>query len=253
MRAHRHERKAAPQPRQIVATQIDPFCAAGSAAPGRACGLRRRLAPRRRACLSYPRGILAGVSDADSDAHGSTGCPDVRQHLAELLASGEPSLDEVDWGRFRHAHGAAGDVPDLLRGLSARDQERASASLSTLWDCVCHQGGSSAPAALAVPFLLRAAADPAVHNRAQLLLLAAEAGTATIPAVAGAKTCCRRGTCRRRRPTTPRGTRPSGPCKRLATLSQPGVGRTAGPAYRAGRSTGGTMAAGRAVARWHRL
>jgi len=176
MRAHRHERKAAPQPRQIVATQIDPFCAAGSAAPGRACGLRRRLAPRRRACLSYPRGILAGVSDADSDAHGSTGCPDVRQHLAELLASGEPSLDEVDWGRFRHAHGAAGDVPDLLRGLSARDQERASASLSTLWDCVCHQGGSSAPAALAVPFLLRAAADPAVHNRAQLLLLAAEAG-----------------------------------------------------------------------------
>ena len=37
-------------------------------------------------------------------------------------------------------------------------------------------GGSSAPAALAVPFLLRAAAERAVHNRAQLLLLAAEAG-----------------------------------------------------------------------------
>ncbi|MGH3212798.1 MAG: hypothetical protein ACRDNO_34070, partial [Trebonia sp.] len=39
-----------------------------------------------------------------------------------------------------------------------------------------HQGGSSAPATLAVPFLLRAASESAVHNRAQLLLLAAEAG-----------------------------------------------------------------------------
>lgn len=132
--------------------------------------------PRGMACLPYPRGIIAGVSDADSEAHGSIDYPDVRQYLAELLASGEPSLDEVDWGRFHHAYGAADDVPDLLRALSARDQQRASASLSTLWNCVRHQGGSSAPAALAVPFLLRAAAERAVHNRAQLLLLAAEAG-----------------------------------------------------------------------------
>lgn len=39
-----------------------------------------------------------------------------------------------------------------------------------------HEGGSSAPVALAVPFLLRAAAERSVHNRAQLVLLAAEAG-----------------------------------------------------------------------------
>jgi HEAT repeat protein len=132
--------------------------------------------PRGMACFSYPRGIIAGVSDAGSEANGSIDYPDVRQYLAELLASGEPSLDEVDWGRFHHAYGAADDVPDLLRALSARDQQRASASLSTLWNLVCHQGGSSAPAALAVPFLLRAAAERAVRNRAQLLLLAAEAG-----------------------------------------------------------------------------
>lgn len=132
--------------------------------------------PRGMACLSYPRGIMAGVSNADSEARGSIDDPDVRQYVAELLASGEPSLDEVDWGRFHHAYGTADDVPDLLRALSARDQQRASASLSTLWNLVRHQGGSSAPAALAVPFLLRAAAERAVHNRAQLLLLAAEAG-----------------------------------------------------------------------------
>ncbi|MBO0825617.1 MAG: hypothetical protein J2P27_17455, partial [Actinobacteria bacterium] len=107
---------------------------------------------------------------------GALDYPDVREHLAGLLASGEPSIDEVDWGRFRHAYGAADDVPDLLRALSARDQQRASDSLSSLWNSVCHQGSSSAPAALAVPFLLRGAADRATHNRAQLLLLAAEAG-----------------------------------------------------------------------------
>ena len=116
------------------------------------------------------------MPDADNEAPGSIDYPDVRQHLSELLASGEPSLDEVDWGRFGHAYGAADDVPDLLRALSARDEQRASASLSDLWNKVRHQGGSSAPAALAVPFLLRAAADPAAHNRARLLLLAAEAG-----------------------------------------------------------------------------
>jgi HEAT repeat protein len=123
-----------------------------------------------------PRGIIAGVSDSGSEACGSIDSPDVRQYLTKLLASGEPSLDEVDWGRFHHAYGAAGDVPDLLRALSARDRQHAAASLSTLWNRVRHQGGSSAPAALAVPFLLRAAAERAVHNRAQLLLLAAEAG-----------------------------------------------------------------------------
>lgn len=126
--------------------------------------------------MSYPSGIVTGVSDSGSEVHDSIDCPDVRQYMAELLASGEPSIDEVDWGRFRHAYGPAGDVPDLLRALTARDQQVASASLSTLWNEVRHQGGSSAPAALAVPFLLRAAAERPVHNRAELVLLAAEAG-----------------------------------------------------------------------------
>jgi len=59
----------------------------------------------------------------------------------------------------KHPYGAADDVPDLLRALPAPDQQQASASLSASWNRVRHQGGSSAPAALAVRFLLRAAAD----------------------------------------------------------------------------------------------
>ncbi len=126
--------------------------------------------------MSYLRGTIAGVSDSGSEASGSAGEPDVRQHVARLLTSSEPSIDDIDWGQFQHAYGAADDVPDLLRALSAPDQQQASASLSALWNKVRHQGGSSAPAALAVPFLLRAAVDRAAHNRARLLLLAAEAG-----------------------------------------------------------------------------
>ncbi|HEX5145235.1 MAG TPA: HEAT repeat domain-containing protein, partial [Mycobacterium sp.] len=114
--------------------------------------------------------------DAADEADGFADFPDVREHLTELLARGEPSLEDVDWGRFRHAYGPADDVPGLLRGLYDKDAKRASDSLSTLWNSVRHQGGSSAPAALAVPFLLRAVSDPAVHNRPELLLLAAEAG-----------------------------------------------------------------------------
>jgi len=48
-------------------------------------------------CLSYPRGTMAGVSDSGSEAHGGIDHPDVRQHVVELLAGGEPSLDGVEW------------------------------------------------------------------------------------------------------------------------------------------------------------
>ncbi|MBO0838604.1 MAG: hypothetical protein J2P28_24250 [Actinobacteria bacterium] len=70
-------------------------------------------------------GIIAGVSDAGTETDGGVDYPDVRQHLAELPARGEPSLDEVDWGRFHHAYGPADDVPDLLRALSARNPQSA--------------------------------------------------------------------------------------------------------------------------------
>jgi HEAT repeat protein len=118
--------------------------------------------------------MMRGVSDASSET--DPDIPDVREHLAELLKRREPSTDDVEWGRFRHAYGPAEDVPGLLQGLYDQDPARASRNLSTLWNRVRHQGGSSAPAALAVPFLLRAVSQPGVHHRSQLLLLAADAG-----------------------------------------------------------------------------
>ncbi|OHV57969.1 hypothetical protein [Pseudofrankia sp. BMG5.36] len=101
---------------------------------------------------------------------------DVRRVLPELRVEGRLVVDAVPWRRFCHAYGRADDMPDLLHGLSAADPAVASRSLSALWNRVRHQGYSSAPAALAVPFLIRLAASPAVHDRAGLLLLAAEAG-----------------------------------------------------------------------------
>lgn len=101
---------------------------------------------------------------------------DVRPVLAELRAAGEFDLDRVEWGRFHHWYGAADDVPGLLRALAGPDPEKAGNVRWTLWETVVHQGGTSGPAALAVPFLLRIAADPAVCHRSSALALAAWAG-----------------------------------------------------------------------------
>ncbi|MBL7502646.1 HEAT repeat domain-containing protein [Frankia sp. CNm7] len=101
---------------------------------------------------------------------------DVRRVLPELRASGRLAVDAVPWRRYHHAFGRAEDVPDSLRALSDCDPDVVSRELGALWDRIRHQGGTYAPAALAVPFLIRLAANPAAHCRANLLLLTAEAG-----------------------------------------------------------------------------
>lgn len=100
---------------------------------------------------------------------------DVRWVMAGLRAAGEPTLDGVPWGRFSHAYGPADDVPAMLRALSHPDPAQAR-GLAELWNKARHQGNSDTALALAVPFLLRIAADPAVHARDRILKLAAEAG-----------------------------------------------------------------------------
>ncbi|MFF0424286.1 hypothetical protein ACFYUJ_07710 [Streptomyces sp. NPDC004520] len=70
-------------------------------------------------------------------------------------------LDDIGWASLSHAYGSAADVPGLIRALY-RPEEAAEAA-DTLFVNVHHQGGcveSAAPAAL--PFLVRAAVDPAV-------------------------------------------------------------------------------------------
>ncbi|MFE6450382.1 HEAT repeat domain-containing protein [Nocardiopsis dassonvillei] len=83
---------------------------------------------------------------------------------------------EVPWGRFRHASGRADDVAELLTRIRSGDPRVAGQALSSLHHSVRHQGDTYAPAALAVPFLLRTAADPSSHHRAEVLQLAAESG-----------------------------------------------------------------------------
>ncbi|CAN3977450.1 hypothetical protein KPATCC21470_0073 [Kitasatospora purpeofusca] len=69
-----------------------------------------------------------------------------------------------------HCFGSGSDVPALLEDIRPGDDEASGRALGTLWDQVCHQGRTSAPGALAVPFLIRIAlAHP--HHRADLLLL----------------------------------------------------------------------------------
>lgn len=77
--------------------------------------------------------------------------------MSEVLAG----LDAIDWAVLEHAYGAAEDVPGMLRGLYR--PEKAADAADDLLVYVYHQGGavcSSAPAVL--PYVLKAAADPAI-------------------------------------------------------------------------------------------
>ena len=83
-------------------------------------------------------------------------------------------LDRVPWHRFPHAYGTDDTVPRGLASLRSGDAAEAGRALESLWNTVCHQGWTSASGALAVPFLLRRAADASAHDRAGTLRLAAE-------------------------------------------------------------------------------
>ncbi|WP_406057329.1 hypothetical protein OG462_12440 [Streptomyces sp. NBC_01077] len=79
-------------------------------------------------------------------------------------------IDAISWNTLEHAYGPAGDVPGHLRALY-RPEEAVEAA-DELLTKVYHQGGgifSSAVAAL--PFVVRAAADPDVTVRPDLLEL----------------------------------------------------------------------------------
>lgn len=101
---------------------------------------------------------------------------DVRVWSAGWRAAGDPDLERVEWGRFHHWRGPADDVPGLLRCLAGPDPQEARQALRGLRDRLIQEMATSAPAALAVPFLLRMAADSAAHCRAGALYLAAWAG-----------------------------------------------------------------------------
>ncbi|MEU0936919.1 hypothetical protein [Embleya sp. NPDC005971] len=100
---------------------------------------------------------------------------DVRVVVASMpLEVGDGFVyDRVPWGRFSHAYGPGADVPELLERLRSADARTAEEALSSLWGSICHQGTRCSVAPLAVPFLLRIAADRSTHHRDHVLWLAA--------------------------------------------------------------------------------
>lgn len=84
-------------------------------------------------------------------------------------------FDDVPWARFGHAYGPGNDVPELLARLRSGDAEAGQDALAHLSAGVVHQGTVGSVAPLAVPFLLRIAADPSAHHRAGTLYLASAA------------------------------------------------------------------------------
>ncbi|MEV8093259.1 hypothetical protein [Kitasatospora sp. NPDC085879] len=83
------------------------------------------------------------------------------------LATVFADLDRVAWSELHHAYGPAGDVPDLLRALTAADPEAVAEAEYELWSGLVHQGTVYEATVAAVPFLARLAA--AGLRRAELL------------------------------------------------------------------------------------
>ncbi|MFJ8746521.1 hypothetical protein ACIRL2_45160 [Embleya sp. NPDC127516] len=100
---------------------------------------------------------------------------DVRTVVARMPAEVWDGFvyDRVPWGRFSHAYGSGEDVPEDLEGMRCADAVTAERSLGSLWGSICHQGSRGSVAPLAVPFLLRIAADHRAHPRVGALLLVA--------------------------------------------------------------------------------
>ncbi|MEV5570832.1 hypothetical protein AB0L06_12330 [Spirillospora sp. NPDC052269] len=75
----------------------------------------------------------------------------------------ELKYDEIPWGRFSHADGAAVNVPEDLERIAFPGEDLAWRALARLWNGVVHQGGTYPPAALAAPFLMRLAVPSVTH------------------------------------------------------------------------------------------
>lgn len=74
--------------------------------------------------------------------------------------------ERMPWDRFCHPFGRGEDIPGILEQLRfADDEEATKRALGELWD-MRHRHQTSASAPLAVPFLLRIAADRSTYWRA---------------------------------------------------------------------------------------
>src|SRR5678809_983618 len=84
-------------------------------------------------------------------------------------------LATIDWGELEHSHGAAGDVPEMLRALLSDDADTRDGARHALHASLDHQGIHRSDATVfAVPFLVGLIADPEVPERGEIARLLAE-------------------------------------------------------------------------------
>jgi len=81
-------------------------------------------------------------------------------------------LDTIDWASLTHAHGAATDVPGLLRSLLSEDRDVRMQACAELLGTIWHQGTLFPASAAAIPFLfeLLAHSDAQVKGTAVTLI-----------------------------------------------------------------------------------
>ncbi|MFE1322385.1 HEAT repeat domain-containing protein [Kitasatospora phosalacinea] len=89
-------------------------------------------------------------------------------------------LDEIDWSKMHHAYGTAEEVPELLRGIAAAEEETRSSALSRFYGAVHHQGDVYRCTAAALPFLFELARDAAAPGRAAAVQLLVNVGRSAV-------------------------------------------------------------------------
>ncbi|MEV5568966.1 hypothetical protein AB0L06_02875 [Spirillospora sp. NPDC052269] len=96
-------------------------------------------------------------------------------------------IDEIDWASLSDAYGPADYFPQMLQNAVDPDPDVREEALHDLFGTIYHQGTLYSATPHAVPFIVRAAADPATPDRAGLIHLLgriAETGDASLDVIA---------------------------------------------------------------------
>ncbi len=78
-------------------------------------------------------------------------------------------LDKIDWKNLEHAYGEASDVPDLIRSLASKDEEKRADALWELYGNIFHQGTRYKATPFAIPFIFELIRGPQVLDKANLI------------------------------------------------------------------------------------
>ena len=74
-----------------------------------------------------------------------------------------------DWAATYHAYGPATDIPNLLHMLESNELSDRQDAMWELCGNVFHQGTRYPASAVIVPFLVALAANPAIHDRDEII------------------------------------------------------------------------------------